>query len=191
MRAWEMGQCLRVIMLTPLLVVVLFCSLKPAVADIPDVVGLSTNSIIDCGAPLAGRGFLVIVTVRHANPTAAHYVDKVEVMKGKVTEEIDLKPQSTEIFTVTTVVCEGRDYHAGQELTIQARAHCTIHGWGSWSSSVTVPEFAAPTVAATVALILVGLITSLARPGQSRMRPLPKRLFTRVIPRDSWHLFHK
>jgi hypothetical protein len=120
------------------------------------------------------------VTVRHANPTATHYVDKVEVMKGRVTESIDLKPQSTEVFTVTTVVCEGRDYHAGQELTIQARAHCTIHGWGSWSSSVTVPEFAAP----TVALILVALITLLARPG-SRLRLLQKRLSTRVIPRDS------
>jgi hypothetical protein len=185
-----MGQCLRVILLAPLLVVVLFCSLKPAVADIPDVVGLSTNSIIDCGAPLAGRGFLIVVTVRHTNPTATHYVDKVEVAIGKATESIDLKPQSTEVFTVTTVVCEGRDYHPGQEVTIQARAHCTLHGWGSWSSSVTVPEFGAPTVAAAVALILVGLITSLVRHG-SRMRPLPERSFTRVIPRDSWHLFHK
>jgi hypothetical protein len=122
-----------------------------AVADVPDVQRISAESIIDCGVPLGGRGFLLVVTVRHANPAVGHYVDKIEITVGKTTKIIDLQSQSSETFDSTVVVCEGRDYQPGQEITVRARAHCTINGWGEWSSSISVPEFAAP--------ILVGLVT--------------------------------
>jgi desulfoferrodoxin (superoxide reductase-like protein) len=141
----------------------LLSSAELAVADVPSIVSFSANPIIDCGAPLAGRGFLLMVTIRHASPTPSHYVDKIEILKEKTTETIDLQPQSSETFTTTAVVCEGRDYQAGEELNVQVRAHCNIHGWGNWSSSITVPEFGTPLQVGLVTLLLAGLIASSRR----------------------------
>jgi len=140
-----------------------FGSLRSAVADVPDIVSFSANPIVDCGYPLAGRGFLLLVTVRHAGPTASHYVDKIEIIKGKTTETVKLSPQSGDIFTATKVLCEGRDYRTGEQVTVQVRAHCSIHGWGKPSSSITVPELETPSVVALVTLILVVLLTSAHR----------------------------
>ena len=145
--------------------IVLLGSPSVAFANVPQVVGLSAQPIVDCGTPLAGRGFLLIITVTHAGPTGSHYVDKIEILKEKTTETIDLQPQSSEVFTATAVLCEGRDYSAGQELTVNARAHCTIHGWGDWSSSVTVPEFAEPVLIGLMALIATLSLTSFRRRG--------------------------
>ena len=142
---------------------VLLSSAKVAIADVPSIVSFSANPIIDCGAPLAGRGFLLIVTIRHASPSASHYVDKIEILEGKTTETIDLPPQSGETFTTTAMLCEGRDYQAGEELNLQVRAHCNVHGWGSWSSSITVPEFGAPVQVGLMTLFLAGLIVSSRR----------------------------
>jgi len=150
---------LRPVHLVPLLLVALITIGSPrvAVADVPSVLDVSARPVIDCGTPLAGRGFLILMTVRHANPTTSHYVDKIEISEGKSTVTIDLQPQSNETFTVSTVLCEGRDYHTGEELTVLARAHCTIHSWGIWSSSVTIPEFETPGPIAWVALTLASL----------------------------------
>lgn len=142
---------------------VLLSSAKLAVADIPSIVSFSAHPIIDCGAPLAGRGFLLLVTIRHASPTASHYVDQIEILKEKTTETIDLQPQSSETFTTTAILCEGRDYQPGEELNVQVRAHCNAHGWGSWSSSITVPEFGAPVQVGLVTLLLAGVIVSSRR----------------------------
>jgi desulfoferrodoxin (superoxide reductase-like protein) len=141
----------------------LLSSAKLVVADIPSVVSFSANPIIDCGVPLAGRGFLLMVTIKHANPTASHYVDKIEILKEKTTATIDLQPQSGETFTTTAILCEGRDYQAGEELNVQVRAHCNVHGWGSWSSSITVPEFGAPVQVGLMTLLLAGVIVSSRR----------------------------
>jgi desulfoferrodoxin (superoxide reductase-like protein) len=145
---------LMLLLLVPLIII---GSPSVVVADVPTVLKVSANPIVDCGTPLAGQGFLILATVRHANPTTTHYVDKIEIAKGKSTVTIDLQPQSNETFTVSTVLCEGRDYHAGEELTVLARAHCTIHGWGTWSSSVTIPEFETPGLIALAALTLASL----------------------------------
>jgi desulfoferrodoxin (superoxide reductase-like protein) len=128
-------------------------------------VGFSAQPIVDCGTPLAGRGFLVLMTVTHAGPTASHYVDKIEILKEKTTETMDLQPESDETFTVTAVICEGKDYSPGQELTVRVRAHCTIHGWGDWSSSVTVPEFSQPALIGLAALIAALSLISFRRRG--------------------------
>ena len=139
-------------------------SSRAAVADVPDVLGISAESIIDCGIPLAGRGLLLKVTVKHANPTMTHYVDKIEIMVANVSKTVDLQPQSNEIFNSTAVICEDRDYQPRQRLTVQARAHCTVDGWSEWSSSITVPEFAAPDLVGLVVLVVGSLtIVSLRR----------------------------
>jgi hypothetical protein len=130
-------------------------SLRAAVADVPDILEVSANPIIDCAAPIAGRGFAIVFTVRHADPTVSHYVDKIEAMTGRTANTLDLQPQSSEVFTATMIVCESRDYQRGQEFAVQARAHCTTHGWGSWSSPITVPEFESPIL---VFMILVCVI---------------------------------
>jgi len=145
------------LMLLLLVSLVMIGSPRVVVADVPTVLDVSAHSIIDCGTPLAGRGFLILMTVRHANPTKSHYVDKIEIAEGKSTVTIDLQPQSNETFTISTILCEGRDYHAGEELTVLARAHCTIHGWGIWSPSVTIPEFETPSLIALAALALASL----------------------------------
>ncbi len=146
-------------------VILLVASPALVFADVPQIMDLAAHSIIDCGVPLGGRGFLLIITVKHADPTTSHYVDKVEIMKGKSVESIGLQPQSDETFTVTATLCEGRDYQVGQKLPAQARAHCTIHGWGAWSSSISIPEFASSAFVCLITVILAWSLASFRRSG--------------------------
>jgi desulfoferrodoxin (superoxide reductase-like protein) len=178
-----MARPIRVVLFLLVSLLAVLSSPKAAIANVPDVV-LSANPIVDCGAPLAGRGFLLLVTVTHANPSVSHYIDKIEVEKERITDTISLQPQSSEVFTVTTVICEDRDYRSGQELAVQARAHCNIHGWGGWSSSLTVPEFGTPSLIGFVALLLVWSTTfSLKRSRTSGART--------THPFYAWHENHK
>jgi hypothetical protein len=112
-------------------------------ADIPDV-----NSVEPW---TSGTDTILNITVRHASPTSSHYVDLVEVDIDENVEDIYLGPQSTEIFLV--------QYNMGEVAdtpTVQARAFCTFHGYGSWSQPVVVPELSA------LSLFLIPAIVSIA-----------------------------
>lgn len=91
------------------------------------------------------------ITVRHALPLPSHYVDKVEVEIDGTVIAVPLTPQSTVTFV--------EPYNMGEVTdtpTVQARAHCNLHGWSDWSESLEVPEFL------TISLLLILAIVSIA-----------------------------
>ena len=56
-------------------------------------------------------------------------------------------PQATETFIVP--------YNLGEVVGtpfVSVRAHCTFHGWSSWSEPIVIPEF-------TVVAFLIALVT--------------------------------
>ena len=117
--------------------------INPVLADVPTVESIEpwtseTDTILN-------------ITVRHASPSSSHYVDKVEVDIDGAVHDIDLTPQSTLTFV--------EQYNMGEVVdtpTVQARAHCTFHGWSGWSEPVEVPEFS------SIHLLLVLAIVSFA-----------------------------
>ena len=102
--------------------------LIPVYADVPSI--LNVEHSID------GTDIILNITVRHSGPTSNHYINSVQVEIDGVINTINLNQQTTEIFTV--------QYNMGElnsELSIRVRAHCIIHGYSSWSTSETIPEF--------------------------------------------------
>jgi hypothetical protein len=106
--------------------------IHPVLANLPTV---------DAPVPWTfGNHTVLDITVRHDTtslPYADHYVDHVEVDIDGIPHIINLTaPQQQYSFVV--------QYDMGQVTgtpTVEARAHCTYHGWGSFSPSVQVPEF--------------------------------------------------
>ncbi len=96
--------------------------IHPVLADVPSVSSLEPWT--------SGTGTILNITVRHSSPTSSHYVNKVEVDVDGAVHDIDLTPQSTVTFVAQYNLGELAD-----EPTVRARAHCTIHGWSSWSNS--------------------------------------------------------
>ena len=67
------------------------------------------------------------VQIRHANPTSTHYIDRVELeVDGHITP-YTLEVQTTDPFTVELGL-----FKTPENSNIKARAHCTVHGWGTW-----------------------------------------------------------
>jgi desulfoferrodoxin (superoxide reductase-like protein) len=69
----------------------------------------------------------------------SHYVSTVELNISGTIKDLSQSPQSTETFLV--------QYDMGtlpSPVTVQARAYCTLHGWGAWSNAITVPEYPLP-----------------------------------------------
>ena len=98
-------------------------------ADVPDVLGIEFW--------ISGTETIPNITIRHASPTASHYVDVVEVdIDGAVHNVPFIPSQSTTTFVV--------QFNMG-EITgvpmVKARAHCNFHGWSTWSEPIEVPEF--------------------------------------------------
>ncbi len=87
-------------------------------ADVPSVVSLE---IVERGSQT-----VLVIEVRHAQPTQIHYIDTIEVQVGDSALTIDdLQPQTDTVFTVERILEPSSD-------TIRARAHCTLHSWGQW-----------------------------------------------------------
>jgi desulfoferrodoxin (superoxide reductase-like protein) len=94
----------------------------PVLADVPDVLNVEpwTN----------GTETVLNITVRHSAPTSSHYINIVQVDVDGAVDDINLVSQSTNPFVI--------QYNMGEvagEPSVRARAHCTLHGWGSWSES--------------------------------------------------------
>ena len=123
-------------------------------ANIPTVIQIDNIS--------QGSSGKIRLQITHLNPSSTHYVDVLEVdVNGQVTQ-FNQQPQTTDPFTV--------ELDLGQlqgNPTIRARAHCTKHGWSSWSSQIQVPEFSemgAAVVAALVCVLLSVRRTAKKRP---------------------------
>ena len=136
------------IMLVLALAVLFTFQMNPVLADIPEVTNIETYTV--------GVDTFLNITVEHASPTSSHYVDLVEVEivdEGTAIEDVALGPQSTETFFVQYNLGAVDEYY---EPTCRARASCTSHGEGSWSSALYIPEFS------TLTLLLILAIVSIA-----------------------------
>ena len=59
------------------------------------------------------------------------------------------------------------------KLKVDMVAHCTIHGWGSWSNQIAVPEFSQ--LAATIILAFAGSLLVVRRVTRLRAASMPDR----------------
>lgn len=117
--------------------------IQPVLADVPSVLGIEPWT--------SGTDTVLNITVRHSFPTSSHYVNKVEVETDENVIGVDLTPQSTVTFVV--------QYNMGEVAdtpTVEARAHCNLHGLSSWSEPIVVPEFS------IIALLLILITVSIA-----------------------------
>lgn len=97
------------------------------------------------------------ITVVHGNYFSGHYVNWVQVnISGAVhtismTDSFPVDQTSSSTFVVP--------YDMGAvsgKPTVQAQAHCTVHGLGAWSAALTVPEFS------SLQLLLILIVSALA-----------------------------
>lgn len=103
---------------------------NPVLADVPSVLNVDpwTN----------GTETILNITVRHSAPSSFHYIDTIQIDVDGTIENVNLDPQSTNPFVTK--------YNLGEvsgEPSARVRAHCTLHGWGSWSEPQVIPEFSA------------------------------------------------
>jgi len=108
---------------------------SPALANVPsvtDVIAWTRQS---------DNHTILNITIFHSGYYPGHYVDWVQVDVSGTIHKIDMTASSpvdqttSSTFTVT--------YDLGVisgNPTVQAEAHCTIHGTGAWSPLTTVPE---------------------------------------------------
>lgn len=118
---------------------------NPVLADVPDVLNVEPWT--------SGTETILNITVRHSAPTGSHYIDIVQVDVDGAVDDIPLEPQSTNPFII--------HYNMGEvtgEPSVQARAHCTLHGWGSWSESLVIPEFSSHMVLVILAVLILATI---------------------------------
>jgi desulfoferrodoxin (superoxide reductase-like protein) len=101
---------------------------NPVLADVPGV--LSVDPWTD------GTETILNITVKHFGPTSSHYIDTIQVDIDGTVENVNLDPQSTNPFVM--------QYSMGDmsnEPSVRVRAHCNLHGWGSWTEPQVIPEF--------------------------------------------------
>lgn len=89
-------------------------------ADVPTVQNVK--------AMKEGEDTILDIEIRHSSPSSTHYIDIIEIeINERLDRVTDLEPQTSTTFTykhnIGTVKYEN----------IRARAHCTVHGWSSWT----------------------------------------------------------
>jgi desulfoferrodoxin (superoxide reductase-like protein) len=137
------GMYFRVVFLGAFSLLTLFSMIPMANANVPSV--LQINNISQ------GSSGKISVQISHSSPTPSHYVDTVEVDVSGQVKQFSLQPQTSDPFTV--------ELDLGQlqgTANVRARAHCTLHGWGSWSNQIAVPEFSE--LGATILLAFLGYL---------------------------------
>jgi hypothetical protein len=120
----------------------------PVRADVPDVLSITPWT--------SGDDTILNITIRHADPSSVHYIDRVDIDVAGSVQSITLSSQSTAFFTIQ----QNLGAVTGTP-NVRARAHCTTHGWGSYSSPIVIPEFSL--VLLPVILVSLTLVTVFAR----------------------------
>jgi len=66
--------------------------------------------------------------IKHSSPSSNHFIDKIQVdVDGDIQNFFNLTVQSLTEFNINVTI----DVTEANE--IQVRAHCTLHGWGTWT----------------------------------------------------------
>jgi len=146
-------------------------SADPVRADLPDVIQIENVS----QPPLIA----IRIIIRHAEPTLEHYVDALEVI-GSIDGyssgyTFTLQPQTSELFAVEVQMDVSDAAIALENPNVKARAHCTFHGWSTWSQEIVVPEFSIPAVIAAIT-ILSTILTRRLRARKNIRIPTPTPL---------------
>jgi hypothetical protein len=133
-----------------------------AAATVPTIVSVVNTSYV-VGSPQASGSNDVQVYVKaqinHAQPTATHYVDSIEVDFMGATQQFAQKPQSSDSFSVDLFLGTVPDWQLANKPAARVRAHCTVDGWSAWSDPVPIPEFPVATIVAFAALAASLFIT--------------------------------
>ena len=135
------------VFLATMSVVILSGAVEIVRADVPNILQIENISQDSMGR--------IRIQIRHLNPSGSHYVDVIEVdVEGQVKSFPGPSTQYNNPFTV--------ELELGQiqgKPKVKARAHCTTHGWGSWSDEIQVPEFSQIHTAVLVVLAVTLLVT--------------------------------
>jgi desulfoferrodoxin (superoxide reductase-like protein) len=126
-----------------------FSSTTVGYADVPTVQSLRVET--------RGSQTVLVMEVRHAQPSSTHYIDTVEVQVGDATIVMNnLGSQTDAVFTVERVL-------ESSSGAIRARAHCNLHGWSQWrqlgdggGASSGIPGY--PPISVVAAVLGVSLL---------------------------------
>lgn len=89
-------------------------------ADVPMVLEVTREK--------EGDDTVIIMEIRHSNPTPSHYVDIIEVdVDGEVRKVAIQEPQTATTF-MSNLKLEG-----AEPSNIVVRANCNVHGWSTWT----------------------------------------------------------
>ena len=111
-----------------MLIIIPVMFLSPVYADVPSIFSIEPWT--------SGSETILNITIRHSSPTGSHYVDLIQVDIEGIVNDVGLNSQSASPFVA--------EYNIGEligEPSVKVRAHCNLHGWGSWSTSQVIPEF--------------------------------------------------
>lgn len=132
-----------------LLVTAVFVSIqvRRVEALIPNIVSVNPRVV-------GSTTWVDVVVFHQASPplSSTHYVSNVRLVINGSTVDLAQTPQNTETFTVSYSLGSNANSYSVSAATL-----CILHGYGTFSSSVTIPEFLAP-----VLFILLTAITIIA-----------------------------
>jgi len=142
----------RASILALLFAVTIFVSVQmsPASALVPNIVNVSSHDV--------GSTTVLDIEISHQPPPAidaSHYIANVQLQINGTIVDLPQNPQNTETFTV--------QYSLGpntNSYSVIARAGCTLHGYSSFSSSVTIPEFSLAVIALFMALATIAVVVT-------------------------------
>ena len=119
-----------------LLILIITLSAASSLADVPTVVQLTSKQ--------EGTNTVLVLNIRHANPSQSHYVDTVEIEINEKLTRLTLDSQNDQTFKY--------EYNAGtldSSASIMARVRCTLHGWSDWTNLSTPTTTSQSTITST------------------------------------------
>ena len=132
-------------------VVIAVCQVAPVFADVPAVTGITAWT------RQSDNHTILNITVVHNGYHSEHYVNWIPLNVSGAFHTIDMNDSWPVDQTVSSTFVVPHDIGVVTDNpTVQAQAYCTVHGEGSWSTILTVPEFS------SLQLILVLVILTIA-----------------------------
>jgi desulfoferrodoxin (superoxide reductase-like protein) len=124
------------LMLILLCVVISAFYVNPVFATVPVVDSVTAWTRLSDGHTVLN------ITITHYGYYSGHYVDWVQINVTGTVKQINLTASSPVDQTVNSTFIVPYDMGVVTDTpTVQARAHCTIHGPSAWSTATQVPEF--------------------------------------------------
>ena len=134
-------------------VVIAVCQVAPVFADVPAVTGITAWT------RQSDNHTILNITVVHNGYYSGHYVIWIQVNVSDALQAISLTDTSPVDQTVSSTFVVPHDIGVVTDNpTVQAQAYCTVHGEGSWSTILTVPEFSSLQLVLILAVLTVAAL---------------------------------